>query len=445
MAKKKNVDEIIERSLAGLENVDAMFEEVCEQAKSEFGSDAVFSGGEEDKLAVCLAVPSLSVRWLLQQEGLPLSRFIMLIGEQESFKSSFTDEVIGWHRRHGRGGGVKIEVESKDWPELRQSILQYDMRAYKSVLCSNVDGEGGWMPALSFWIQKIKSRFQPLVQSGERKGQAKADATGRIAAFCFVIDSLMSGLAETNYDKIDADGAPKMSFPVEARKISDYLKVMPKWIRGWPMTVIGINHKKVNKNPDGTVTVSIPGGKSLKFHESMEIDMRRIGREGERIRDREKFVRVSLETTKNSTSSRGSIEVEVVWWFDEDDRNELGQPKQRTIFDWHSATIELLSGFEGGRKTEIDEIVDLHLNRDTRRVWSDALGIPEKKPVRWREAGAMLEERPDLLGRLYDVLGIRRRVLFKPGLDFLSQWDEVYKKAGVVPAPAADVAEKESE
>jgi hypothetical protein len=232
----------------------------------------------------------------------------------------------------------------------------------------------------------------------------------------------MGALAESTGDKIEANGAPSLSYPVEARKITDYMKEMPKWMAQWPFTVMGVNHKKVYKQPDGTISVTMPGGASLKFHESIEIDMRRVGDQFHRIRQGEQGVRVRIDINKNSTAPKhNELYVEVVWWYDSEHLNSLGQARQITIFDWHSATIETLAGYEGIIGGRVENIVDLHVNRDSRTVWSSALRIPEKKPVSWREGGAALEERPDLLYPLYDVLGIRRRYLFQPGIDFRKQ------------------------
>ncbi len=435
MAKKPKSTDPMD-ALAALSLVDGMFDEVCDENKKKFGADSVYTGAEADRLMICLPVPSLSTRLLLKQEGLPLGKHIMVIGAQESFKSSLCDEFIRWHRikvpRGDKvvkvGKGYKFEVENKQWAELTNSILEYDDKAIETHPCRSLDGEDdGWMTHLTKTMQAVQDKFEPLVVSGERKGQPKLDAVGRIAPACFVIDSVMGALSESTGEKIEVNGAPGMSFPVEARKISDYMKKMPKWCWLWPFTVMGVNHKKVTKTPDGKFVVSIPGGHALKFHESLEMDMRRVGGQFHRVKDNEYGVRLCIDVVKNSTAPKTEeFYVEVVWWYDKEQINELNQPRQVTIFDWHSATIEILAGYGDSMiGKQIDKVIDLHVNKDNRKVWSSTLGIPEKSPVKWREAGAMLEERPDLLYPLYDILGIRRRFLFTPGIDFRKQYDHL--------------------
>jgi hypothetical protein len=284
MAKKKSQDP--QAFLEGLSLCDGMFDEICQENKEKFGDEMVFTGNEADRLMIALPVPSLSTRMLLRQEGLPLGKMVMVIGEQESFKSSLCDEFIRWHRMEVPipskpdkvvrvGKGYKFEVENKQWAELTNSIVGHDDKAIQTFLCLSLDGEDdGWMTALTKCMQSVQQKFEPLVVSGANKGKPREGAAGRIAPACFVIDSVMGALSESTGDKIDANGAPSMSFPIEARKISDYMKRMPKWTQHWPFTIMGINHKKMHKQPDGMVVISLPGGKALKFHESIEIDMR---------------------------------------------------------------------------------------------------------------------------------------------------------------------------
>lgn len=443
-------DPILAARLESLSNVDSMFASICDDAKERFGEENVFTGREAERLMICLPLPSLSARYFFQNEGLPLMKIIMVIGEQETFKSSLCDVIASWHRMTVKlpkktirvGKAYKISVENKQWPELTSSLLGYDEGALDTFEAKTLDGaEDGWMPMLSKTMDAVKDQFEPIVVQGNKKGQAKEGSKGRIVPTCFIVDPVMGALSESTGEKIEKAGAPSLSFPIEARKISDYMRWMPKRLYQWPWTVLAVNHKKVSVSPDKVVTISLPGGKALKFGESIEIDMRRCGRQFERVRDGEQGVLVHLETTKNSCGPRAELDVEIVWWYDEDDVNDMGQPRQKTIFDWHSASIELLAGdWSETRKKQIAEIVDLHVNRDSRRCWSKALGIGEKSSVKWREAGAILEEHPEVLNALYNILGIRRRYLFEPGIDFRKQWQWMKDKVAAEPDAPAEAA-----
>src|SRR3954467_15662370 len=75
---------------------DDLLEAITDDAKTHYPGQ-VFTGGEAAQRVMCLRVPALSVRYLLQQEGYPLERFTQIVGPRASGKSSLGYEIIYWH------------------------------------------------------------------------------------------------------------------------------------------------------------------------------------------------------------------------------------------------------------------------------------------------------------------------------------------------------------
>jgi hypothetical protein len=106
-----------------------------------------FLVGDDDLIHV-LPVPSLLMRYLMQNEGFPLSRFYQIVGEEASYKSTFAIEILRCHRMCN-GIGLLLEAETKPTPDLRNSVLNWDTRACKVENCRTMDE---WMTKLTFYI-----------------------------------------------------------------------------------------------------------------------------------------------------------------------------------------------------------------------------------------------------------------------------------------------------
>jgi hypothetical protein len=198
---------------------------------------------------------------------------------------------------------------------------------------------------------------------------------------------------------------------------------------------LGINHLKPGQEKVGQFTCpvrNIGGGKTPKFLASIQIEMQRItgqtpGKEINRPGSGEKRLELKFLIYKNSLAPHEKIEVEMLWYTDYEDRDPAGHFRQKTYFDWHAATVEILIGLirAGGKKAKrIWDILDVH-PMDERRVWSQKLGISAKRPVSYRDFGALLEAKLAADGEFRNALdaecGIRRRYLFQPGMDFREQ------------------------
>jgi RecA/RadA recombinase len=229
--------------------------------------------------------------------------------------------------------------------------------------------------------------------------------------------------------------------------LNDYVRVLTKEIDEYPFSVIGTNHLKIGKTQQGTNVRNIAGGYSLKFHETTEIEMRRVSSVNpttkssqlKRVEDGNVVDGIELRICimKNSAAPHSFVDVEMLWYTDFSEQvektvfdDESGEEKtvmiypQRTFFDWDSASVDIVVSLLKEKTTQSRLLADvLHIEKvDRRYCWSKTLGISEKEKISAREMGALLEQElqknPSLRDALYPVLGIRRRFMYRPGFDY---------------------------
>ena len=449
MAKKRKVDQYW-----GLEATDSLMDAIFFEAKKNFG-DNFYTGSEAEQLVVGLPLPALCLRYLFQSTVFPLSRMSVVTGQEGSCKSAFLYEIFRWHRLYG-GRNVLLECETKDSPDLRASILEYDDKACAMSRCESLED---WQKALTWFIEEYQRKMT---------GTKDQPGPGRIIPFCLGIDSLMAKASEENIKKILDQGYAERAHPLEALKISQFMKVWPQKLSGWPFTVVGTNHLKPTTDFMGRPGRNIPGGMSIKFQETYELEMAKIGDIHRADHD---GIQVSIMARKNSLGpSRKQIKASLVWWNDIEelpndiapeetnletnlDEVDLEQAKpiqvkstQRTMWNWHSASIDLLLEIQSkdrGRWKKIEEVLDIQAERSKgNMIWSRALGISREDKVSFHKAGEMLEERPDILNRVHAILGIRERFNFEPGVDFRTQLETVKQKVKANPIAETQVTEE---
>lgn len=390
-------------------HVDGLFAGMRDAAQEDLKRTDIVLGTELDRLFVGLPLPALALRYLLQLPILPLSCLIQITGEEGTAKTATMLEIMRWHMVFG-GGAVFIENENKYSKGLTGSIF-------------------GWNPQWLRRFELIRTRSMEQWQSALTttmdiaRSQQNDPKTGRTIPICWGIDSLMG----TNPEKIIEDmletGHAKLGFPIAARLISEYARSLPNLIADYPFTLIGTNHLKPGQNAQGLPTAAIPGGKAVKFYETFELEMHH-----DTMKDINKAnqggLRLVIKCRKNSAGpSRKQIQVSMLWWHE--DIN--GEWLQRTVWDWHSSTVQLWQNFQSGggadtkNKTgtykQLQAICDFNVEKG-QTCWSRALSIPKSDPVPFYTAAQELEKRPDLLEEIHKVLGIPKCRMFQPGMDY---------------------------
>lgn len=407
------------------------------EAARELGRNDISIGTESERLVVGLPLPALCLRYLFQSTVFPLSRMTQITGEEGSCKSAFGYEMMRWHYTYG-GGACFMENELKDSPELRQSIL-------------------GWNPS---WLARLEhtptyclEEWQDALTVNVDVARNMLDAPGgpgRTIPIMFFIDSIMATAPREEIEATMRAGHSSRGFALAANLIARYMRTFPHQIQSYPFSVVGTNHLKPATDFQGRPIRNIPGGKAVKFMETFEIEMAKAPNADIDTLDYG-GLRVKFVTRKNSLGpSRKVIFAELLWWHGPVD----GVVRQHTAWDWDTATIELLLSFQiaKGKKAIYDalmEICDLHVaDKGGRRVWSRTLGVSRDSPVRYREAGALLESRPELLELMYPLLGITTRSAFQPAVDYRDALataeqagaqaaQDLYSRAANMPTPNA--------
>lgn len=365
-------------------------------------------GTEAETLLVGLPLPALCLRYLFQSTTYPLSRICQITGEEGSAKSALLYEIMRWHMVYG-GGGVLLENELKDSPELRQSLMQWNASWLNRLEVLKTYSLEEWQGGLTNFLT-VAQRIQDAV-----------GGPGRTVPIAFGVDSLMSTAPQSEIDAVLKEGFAQRGYALAANLIARYMRTMPVQIKAYPFSIIGTNHLKPATDFMGRPTSTIPGGKSVKFMETFEVEMHRHHNCDIDTLDYG-GLRLIFKCKKNSLGpSRKMIVAELLWWTVPD---QQGIFRQQTCWDWDTASIELILRFETdkGKKTifnRLQQICDINVTDKGKRIgWSRMLGIPRDNPVPFRQLGAMLEARPDLLAQMYPVLAITPRRPFEPGSDY---------------------------
>jgi len=375
--------------------------------------DKICTAGEALSLVCGLPLPSFSMEYLTQNTVWPLGLVVQLVGPPGCCKSAFGFEVVRWFRE-ASGSGTLFEHESKYSPDWALSILGWDQPdAMGHVPCDSIDT---WQELLQWSLNFMKEQML---------GDKKNKGPGRIFPYLALIDSLTGKSTRETQDKITKEGHAGRGHPIEAMSITSFLKKLPQDIVDWPFSVLAINHLKRGTDNQGKPVRGRPGGKHVEFQESFELELTRAQRWQIDLVDRG-GMHLMMKCYKNAYGEgHRQIPVDIIWWEEEmmDPETQQQGWKQRTVWDWHGSTINLLLSFEGTKAKALREILDLNKVKEgtATKIWSKALGISKKKPAEYYEAGASIMEHPEVLSGLRQLFGIKVRRVFQSGEDFILQ------------------------
>lgn len=440
-SKRKSESIEAEAAPAAAKNniLDRSMHNLMKTLMNEKGSSNLIDNQKQAEL-VGLPIPSLMLQYVLGTSVLPLSRIFQIVGEEGSCKSSFLYEIMRWFCIYG---GVSIigENENKDAKDLREAILQHNQDFMNRVATFPTKCVEDWQVLISRTVQSNK---EVMV------GTPKAPGTGKTYPVLIGVDSIKGTGLRSAIQKIMDEGFASLEFPKMAAVITQFMQSIPEQIGGFPFLVVGTNHLKpsVNQVNPNIPVENVPGGKSLKFMETYEIKMEKLGYIDKASRE---GVRLRFRCRKSATGPTKRFgDANFVWEYVTDEVpliDDSGNPvidqetgeyemtekmTQHAWWDWYEADIEfILSWLSDYRKKvtfgkKLLGIVDLqeHVSTKGKTVSSKALGISADKPVSYTEAGRLLHGRPDLLQKLRNALGIIDRTVFKPGVDYAKQVQE---------------------
>lgn len=418
MAKKKGAGTVEQLGEAGDDHSD--FRDSI-QAAAQKQMQTQYKGLDmlthEETLQRCggIAMPGLCLRYLLHNEAFPLGRTLTLSGLFRSNKTSLAFEMMRWALTY-RGLGWYNDVERKDSPGMRESMLGYNKEhlKYVNILPCSVQ---------EHWQSGVTNQFNSVLQESVTHG-GKFRVIG-----CSIVDSVAaaSPAAEAVEFISKHAGAGRRAHPTVALYNSKWLTDIVHYVSAGPFILLLIQHSaEVQVEGTTSMTRKQKGGMEVAFAKTTAFEMTRVQDMKETSKGGGALIKI--ECSKNALGpTKRKIEVPVRWFW-EPNPDQPGKSRQRYFWDWPHATIKTLLSYEAmpGMKStwnQIKEVCDLHVASGA-RVWSRALGIPKESPVKLSTAGEILEyEHMELLPALYDILHVERRAVMKPGGDVLDVWN----------------------
>lgn len=385
----------------------------------EYNDVNIAAAGEAGRIVVGVPFPGLALEYLFQNTVYPLSRMTQVVGTEGTCKSAFCFEIVRWFS-NSDGFGVLFENETKYSPNFALSIIGYPEDTNGERLmhlpCSSIED----------WQSKI--------QSMNRKVQKQMEDKGRVFPVVYILDSIMGKLSEETQEKIEKDGFVSRSYPVEALKITNWLKKFPQDIEEWPISFLAVNHLKPQKSQNGPhMERNKAGGRGISFQETFEIELKRTGKADIRLVDEDENggleicgLRLKIVCKKNSLGDTGrSIITEVKWRHVTDP--VTGESRQVTKWDWPASLVFLLASFDKGKRREkIRKVVDV--TGSGNRWYSKKYGITSTDPVSAHELGLLIEADEEVKTQLRRLFGIQERKVFNSEVDYLDQLAEVREK-----------------
>lgn len=383
----------------------------AEDAKSKMGGNGSLLGTEAERAIIGLPLRAFSTQYLYSSSAYPLGRMEMTIGESDSCKTAFLFEKGRWYLRETGGGFIYLLNEARDPAELRTSIIGRDLLdPTKGGFrlegpCASLED---WQRRTTGWLHQLENTFE----------------TGGCGfPFMLGLDSITGTTNERTIDNIDKEGCAQITFGQDANLLNQYFKYLFQRVYRWPLSFVCTNHIKYGTDRYNNRVMKIPGGDELRYastyitHLKTQKQLDRLDISGGR--------RILISSMKSMGDKR-EVGVDFVWQY-----GEGGE--QKSLWDWHSASAELLSSFSGERKKLLDDIIDFPVvNRQSRTISCPALGF--RKAVPYDELGKALMDSGKLLETLQDHFGIKRRRLFQPGVIYSEQIAAAIQ-AGEVEAP----------
>lgn len=358
-----------------------------------------------DRGLIAIPFPAFSQRYLFGNTGFLIGRMTELVGRSYSCKSAFLYEIYRWHLNNG-GVYKHILAEPKDSADLRQSITGVPAGDVRNqvVPVSYLDQ---WQTTCMSTLHTYDEVFAKAANKVSMGDVLTADG----------VDSLAGVTTKKAAEEIYKDGHASPGFSPIPRAIADWARVYFPKMLPYPVSFIGVNHYKDKPNSQGLPIKTIPGGSALQYAATTVLIFnvktnKMYEKKGQGVRE------VEITTNKNCASAAGDpreLTVNMTWFADE------ATGVQATVWDWHSATADLILSFAEGTATrkKLDKIVRVEdLNKTTMTASCPTLKI-KKAPL--YEIGLAIDQNPDIGRALDDLFTVRRRHAWRPGVPYAQQ------------------------
>lgn len=401
--------------------VDSMFRAAQDVARAKLGNSGLIVGSNTANLVVGIPSPSLAMEYLFCQDCFPLSLLIQVDGPPSSAKTSILYEFFRWFRLAG-GGAHLIEVDKSSPSDvLLRSVVGYDL----SEACVTVDKA----PTLEAWQALLTHRVEAakVVMTGTKE----KPGPGKTIPVCLGIDAFTAKSAAETGEAVRESGHASRTHPIDANLITQFLKVFPPSLDGWPFAAVFTNYEKTGTDAKGRPTRRTPGGSQMTFQESFEFSTHVTKPE---VNNRNwDGIQVELRCRKNSLGpAHRRIPARMLWWHEEDKSLPNDHPqhwRQRTMWDWGWADVKMLLEVTDSKSRDPSgkarlEKVDFHIRAESvgdvqNSAWSATLGMKAKDAVPWGKLAKMIHQNEEVKNTIRGALGIYRRP-FLAG-DYLQQ------------------------
>lgn len=370
---------------------------------------------------------AFALQLLFQNTGFPYGKIFHIVGDEASFKTTFSLMLAKLHIDLG-GFAFVFDTETRPVPDIHKGIFgeNYAER-FTAVPCKTLEQ---WESALYYTTKQFKS-YQ--------------DETKSPIPLCLIVDSLLGCNSKSTIEQLDKSGYLDTRWAVEARSISDYLRSYTQSLLGSFTTVCLVNHRKyrVAPGPYAHVQKTSLGGNEIRYYSGVELELSRKGEKP--VLGPVKTYEIALETYKNTYGSqRISIHCPICFTYE----NE----KLQIEFDWDTATVWALMDYEVKPKlpksqqrkvVEICKIESRMAGVKGEVFWCEQLGITREKALPAKELGKLINSNTELLEKLYPIYGITPRYIY----DFSKSYDEnltEYKKFCNVRASAGSSTSDDS-
>jgi hypothetical protein len=410
--------------------LDSFFRRQVEEIRKKTGSEGVYLGSETKNLVIGIPCPSLAYEFLTANDCFILNLVYHVVGPPGVCKSALLAEMIRWFRVAG-GGGELIENEDKFNPSWYESILTPEVFR-KSVPIYDSDSVEAWQDFVTLGINQAKRACV---------GTKEAPGPGRIVPIVWGVDSIMGKPCREEQEKIvgeigkdglrgkTGEGHASRGWALAAQLITRYMRTIPKELSGWPFAMVLINHLRTAKDDMGHTVRNTGGGDLVKFQESFELELQKVGGHKKMIACADyEGMTISLSCEKNSFGpGHRKIRTRILWW--DEENPETGNWEQKTVWDWDWATVDLLNSLTAGEKSSprfkaLLKDADFHIDCTSsaeieNRAWSRTVGMKEKDAAPWSEVGAMIRNDPKVMAMLRRALRINHRPLLEN--DYMAQ------------------------
>lgn len=376
------------------------------------------AGDTRRLLAYGIPFPSLALAWGMGSNVWPGGRVSQFVGLPYSGKSILAADVARWVLELCQaredvvplipGTVVYQENEIKKALDLVWSILEHRPE-YDGAFCLEESR------VMDDWVRNLLQRFKEWPQLFDRTVKGGADNPGWVVPLVAIVDSLCGTQTQQAVDKALEDLAIDQAHARRANALTNLAGVLPNCIGQRPIWFIATNHLKEYPDPNGNPRRNVPGGRAFQHIESTELELRKIAD----LRGGGGFT-TSIKFAKNCFGeSRRKVEVDVRWTHTIEEVDGASVKVQWTMIDWPTADVKFLEGVQARDPETWAKVAEhLDLNVTQGRIWSDALGIPQKGRLTRHEAGCVLNENGPLLDKIMPLLGITMGRMFLPGDDY---------------------------